>query len=550
MTETRAQGRDLAGRIAELNRTRDLGGKPMHSLCYAPSVQMSFNTDGTVSVCCMSRHQPIGNVATDRLHDIWRGPRMEVFRKALAKDAFPRGCEQCRWELEMGNTANNPLRPFDKVAVEPSLQWPTRLEFAMSNLCNLGCIHCFDTLSSVVRARQGKPPMPKAYGEQFFADLREFLPHLQTASFVGGEPFLQPECFRVWDMLIEMGLRPSIAVTTNGTVWNDRVVRVLDSFPYHINLSMDSITPRSLERIRVNAKAETVLRNVERFCEHRRSVLGRPPRDDENLISLNFVLMKRNWRDLAAGFVFAEEHQCGIWVTPLVEPAHLSVFGLSQRALAAMARAMDQQTREIEGKLVRNRRQWLALVAIVHKAAEDAGSRKDDASQLRSVGSTKPLERAWAENARGEAAAALASASEVPPDDPSYAHALVFRAHLLLNLGRLEECEALLAEAERLGDRSGDLFAQRAWLRMRQGRLAECSEAIDRLDQTIANSLSRPQHWLDSSLELNAVRDEHLGRLESALARRQELVRRHPQREDYRRYLQQVRDRIAARPSA
>ncbi|MCU0867781.1 MAG: radical SAM protein [Planctomycetes bacterium] len=549
MTEPNANGRDLVGRIAELNRTRDLSGKPKHSLCYAPSVQMSFNTDGTVSVCCMSRHQPIGNVATDRLHDIWRGPRMEMFRQALAKDAFPRGCEQCRWELEMGNSANNPLRQFDQVTIEPSLQWPTRLEFAMSNLCNLGCVHCFDNLSSVVRARQGKPPMAKAYGTQFFADLREFLPHLQTASFLGGEPFLQPECFRVWDMLIEMGLRPSIAVTTNGTVWNERVVRVLDSLPYYINLSMDSVTPRNLERIRVNARAETVLRNVERFCEHRRSVLGRPPHDDENLITLNFVLMKRNWRDLAAGFVFAEQHQCGIWVTPLVEPEHLSVFGLSQRTLAAMARVLDQQTREIESKLLRNRRQWLALVAIVHKAAEDASSRKNDGALLREVGATNPLERAWAENARGDLVAALASAEEVPHGDPMHTRALVFRAYLQFRAGRLDECEVLLNEAERLGDRSGDLHAHRAWLRMRQGRLLECSEAIDRLDQVIASSSNQPPHWIDSSLELNAVRDEHLGQLESALARRHELLRRHPQREDYQRYLQQVRDKMAARPS-
>lgn len=549
MTETNAQGRDLAGRIAELNRTRDLAGKPMHSLCYAPSVQMSFNTDGTVSVCCMSRHAPIGNVGTDRLRDIWRGPRMEVFRKALAKDAFPRGCEQCRWELEMGNAANNPLRPFDKVAVDPSLQWPTRLEFAMSNLCNLGCVHCFDTLSSVVRARQGKPPMPKAYGEQFFTDLREFLPHLQTASFVGGEPFLQPECFRVWDMLGEMGLRPSIAVTTNGTVWNDRVVRVLDSFPYHVNLSMDSISPRNLERIRVNAKAENVLRNVERFCEHRRAQLGRPPRDDESLIALNFVLMKRNWRDLAAGFVFAEEHQCGIWVTPLVEPAHLSVFNLPQHALVAMARVMDRQTQEIEAKLVRNRRQWLALVAIVHKAAEDAGSRKNDASQLRATVAVGPMQRAWAEDARGDHTAALASAMEVQPGDRLYEESLVFRSHLLLQLGRVDECDALLDEAARVGAAAGAVHLQRAWLRMRQGRLQECSDAIDRLDQAIAAAPKAPPHWVDGSLQLNAMRDEYHGRLEAALARRQELVRRQPQREDHRRNLQQLQDRIAGRPS-
>ena len=102
-------------------------------------------------------------------------------------------------------------------------------------------------------------------------------------------------------------------------------------------------------------------------CRAAAALLGAPPggllaevpgpdRRQRALALADPVLARR------AGFVFAEEHQCGIWVTPLVEPAHLSVFGLSQRALAAMARVMDQQTREIEGKLVRNRRQWLALL--------------------------------------------------------------------------------------------------------------------------------------------------------------------------------------------
>jgi molybdenum cofactor biosynthesis enzyme MoaA len=450
----------------------------------------------------------------------------------------------------MGNAANNPLRSFDNLAIDPSLQWPTRLEFAVSNLCNLGCVHCFGTLSSVVRAKEGLPPMPMAYGEQFFTDLREFLPHMQSGSFVGGEPFLQPECYRIWDMLMEMRLRPTIAVTTNGTVFNDRVKRVLDGLPCHINLSLDSVKPRTLERIRLNAKAETVLRNVELFCEHRRSQFGREPRDDESLITLNFVLMKRNWRDLAEGFLFAEQHKCGIWVTPLVGPPHLSVFGLSQRTLEAMARVMDRQTREIEPRLVRNHRQWTELVKMVHKAAEDAGRRTSMPAASRVSAAMQPMAEAWAAMARGDEAAALAAALKVERDDLSYTTSLVFRGNLAFRHGQHDECDALLAEAERLGDRSGDLYMQRAWLRQTQNRLAECSEAIDRLDKALAINPKAPPHWISGSLELNATRDEWLGNLESAQRRREELVRRHPEREDYRRYLQQVRDRIAARSSA
>src|SRR5678816_2700847 len=100
-----------------------------------------------------------------------------------------------------------------------------------SNTCNLACVMCTGEYSSVIRAKEGLPPMPAVYDEQFFEDLAFYLPHVKELSFLGGEPFLQLECFRVWDMLIERELSPICHVTTNGSLYDARVERVLQNLP-------------------------------------------------------------------------------------------------------------------------------------------------------------------------------------------------------------------------------------------------------------------------------------------------------------------------------
>jgi radical SAM protein with 4Fe4S-binding SPASM domain len=179
--------------LAAFDETRNLRGKPFSSLCYAPDVQLSFSPNGNVSACCISRSHALGNVQTDRLDDIWNGQRIKAFRALLHDYTFPSGCESCRWSLEAGSFVDHPIRYFDDVPMSDGGEWPTQLEFALSNTCNLGCVMCNGEYSSVLRAKEGLPPIPRAYGEVFFSDLARYLPHAKSLSFLGGEPFLQQE---------------------------------------------------------------------------------------------------------------------------------------------------------------------------------------------------------------------------------------------------------------------------------------------------------------------------------------------------------------------
>src|SRR5206468_1414522 len=106
--------------------------------------------------------------------------------------------ESCKWSLDAGNYLDHPIRTFDDYEMDSEKRWPAKLEFALSNTCNLGCIHCSGSLSSVLRAKEGLPALPHLYGDQFFEDLARYLPHTKQLSFLGGEPFLQQECFRIW----------------------------------------------------------------------------------------------------------------------------------------------------------------------------------------------------------------------------------------------------------------------------------------------------------------------------------------------------------------
>ena len=77
--------------------TRDFSNKGFRAGCYAPFVSMYFNTFGDVIACCKNQTFVLGNIADQRLDDIWNGARIGVLCKALADYRFETGCEFCEW---------------------------------------------------------------------------------------------------------------------------------------------------------------------------------------------------------------------------------------------------------------------------------------------------------------------------------------------------------------------------------------------------------------------------------------------------------------------
>src|SRR5262249_32268021 len=162
--------------------------------------------------------------------------------------------------------------------------------FSLSNVCNFECVQCDGENSSLIRAKRDRlPPLANPYGDGFYDDLREFLPHLRIAKFLGGEPFLTAGCFRIFESMIETRLTTPCYVTTNGSQFNQRVERVLENLPVSIIFSIDGVTKATLEAIRVNARHEVLMENARRFVDYTRR------RGTTFLFS--FCVMRRNWRE-------------------------------------------------------------------------------------------------------------------------------------------------------------------------------------------------------------------------------------------------------------
>jgi radical SAM protein with 4Fe4S-binding SPASM domain len=338
--------------VEQFNRTRDFSDKGFKSVCYAPFVSMYFDQLGYVRVCCQNTTHVIGNVNSQSLDEIWNGERARKLRDAVKIADLRQGCRFCEWQFIEGNSSGTFIKSFDIFPVlNDSPQFPKLMEFSISNTCNLECIMCNGEWSSSIRSRREKlPPLPKAYGDRFFEQLRPYLPHLQSANFLGGEPFLEQEAYRIWDMMIEDGLHTPCHITTNGTQFNAKVERVLDHLPLSISISMDGATKETVERIRKNANYEVVLENFHRFREYAAK--------RGTFFGLTYCLMTYNWHEFGDYLLFADQWDVNVYVNTVPWPPEASLYQLSTAQLSEIVNALQERDEFYRSRLKRNLRAW------------------------------------------------------------------------------------------------------------------------------------------------------------------------------------------------
>lgn len=319
---------------AAYDAVRDLDPHRARAACFAPATSLYLDTRGDVSACCHSHLRPLGNVATATLQEIWHGPEAAAARAALARYELPPACRFCRWQVDDGNLEGLYARQFDRFQpADDTVGWPAQMEFSLSNRCNLECVMCSGDFSSAIRSRrERRAPLPSPYGEAFFTQLRPFLAHLHQARFLGGEPFLIPEYQRIWDLLIADGLTVDCDVTTNGTVWTDRVERTLAALPFTIAVSLDGASREVVERVRRGADFDVVLANARRFADHC-ARNGRP-------FALTYCLMAVNWQDFPAFLHLADDLGADVHVNTVMWPAHLSLYALPLDELRTVVDAL------------------------------------------------------------------------------------------------------------------------------------------------------------------------------------------------------------------
>ena len=320
--------------------------------CHAPFASMYLDQHGFVRACCMNEAHVLGNIRSTPLSEIWHGERAGRLRRAMEVGDLGLGCDFCRWPVENGRADLAFSRWFAELPVEAAdPEWPRQLEFSITNTCNLQCVMCNGEWSSSIRSqREGLEPLPKVYGEDFFADLAALLPHLHRVKFLGGEPFLAGETLRIMEMLVDAGATPSCHATTNGTQWSPRVERILDLLPVDVAVSLDAATAATYEGIRVGSSWSTVRTNLDRFRAR--------ARERGTHVSITMCLMTANWREFADFCLLADELEVSCDVNTVTQPTPLSLYHLPAHELEEVVAGLEADDRRVGDRLGWSRATW------------------------------------------------------------------------------------------------------------------------------------------------------------------------------------------------
>jgi MoaA/NifB/PqqE/SkfB family radical SAM enzyme len=182
--------------------------------------------------------------------------------------------------------------------------FPFTIQFSPEHRCNLRCIMC----ASTVLRNQGITPLmdvrlPNSTLERF-TKLEAYIPYFQTISLNGsGEPLLSPA---FPDLLKILSKYPMIAVgfTTHAQVFDrERAELLVKSGVRGITISMDGACKETYERIRVHAKWEKLLRNIDLLNRVKSELQSETP-----YICFAMNCMRQNIEELPALVDFAHTH--------------------------------------------------------------------------------------------------------------------------------------------------------------------------------------------------------------------------------------------------
>src|ERR1043165_2813757 len=290
------------------NASRNAGNNSL--LCQAPFNNMYFNVHGQAAPCWLTLDSS-ENIAEKTIKEIWTGERFTRIRRAIRERKLSTYCSTCEKNIQTGNYVSVLAKLYD--LNYPLTDFPVEMEFELSNICNLECVMCKGELSSSIREkREHLPKLSSPYTQSFVEQLKDFLPYLKEAKFLGGEPFLIPLYYDIWDSIIKINPEIKITVTTNGTVWNKRVIEILQALHCNIIISIDSFNSETYKRIRIGGNLEKVLENFEQFrsyCKSRNTYMG---------ISIN--PLRKNWHELKSYVEFCNEKDVPLWFNTIVYP--------------------------------------------------------------------------------------------------------------------------------------------------------------------------------------------------------------------------------------
>ena len=271
-----------------------------------PFTGLATREDGAVKVCC--RSTPIGFIQNSSLEEIWNNDKMRETRRQVLCGERPEVCKPC-FDLEDQGVESLRQRhikgiiPEARINLYPNaldnlredytmpFEFPT-MEIKLNNLCNLKCRMChpMDSTSwndwdkvedfykkennylvpviNKLNLKNNRYLCPFEDTDNWWSGFEKLLPYFRRVEFAGGEPLMDPQHYKILDMLKPYAKDIEIKYATNGTTLGIKGRTIHDYWPHFksvaVNVSIDGIH-KVYNHIRSNSSFTEVEKNVKIF---------------------------------------------------------------------------------------------------------------------------------------------------------------------------------------------------------------------------------------------------------------------------------------------
>lgn len=339
--------------IRKYNKTRNTNKVKL--LCHAPFTNIYFGYDGKMGVCCYNRTHIIGEYPFEKIYQAWNGDSVTDLRNKIKNYDLSSGCYLCQVQLIEGAFHTVLAKNYD--GFSPNHGYPRNMEFELSNQCNLKCIMCSEeNSSSIAKEKNGHQVNQNPYNEDFIEELKEFIPHLKSAKFLGGEPFLIPIYYKIWEVIIELNPNCEIIVQTNGTILNEKIKKLLQKGNFSLSISIDSVHKKTYESIRIGANFEEVYSNLLFFIEFCKK--------NNRFIGIASCFMQQNWKDIPDLIRFVNTYQIPITFNRVWYPPQCSIWESSYELTSQILNFFKNQT--FSTKTIIEQKNYNAFNDLIH----------------------------------------------------------------------------------------------------------------------------------------------------------------------------------------
>lgn len=294
--------------LVKYNYSRSIGVEPC--VCHAPLRSIYFDMKGNATACCFNRTHILGKYPEQSIKEIVFSEKRDFLQKELCKQNFMYGCKHCLNLIEAQNFEGVEARLYDNLKAQGKM--PSEMIFELDNTCNLACEMCHEGFSSTIAKLKNIKVPPPPYDSKFLEQLKEFIPHLEVAKFLGGEPFLINIYYQIWDLILELNPKCRIHLQTNGTIFNEKIKSYLEKGNFYIGVSIDSLDPENYKKIRQNSNLEKVISNLFKFAEI--------SKEKHTFINISVCPMLQNWKEVPQIVDFCNQNSFFVYFNTVYTP--------------------------------------------------------------------------------------------------------------------------------------------------------------------------------------------------------------------------------------